>query len=122
MKTDAIGQIVKEQTKKNEKKKGAIPIALHADNGNLKHSSKYFWDVSTILFSSDEYTCHCSVACCTFLLFQLSACKLQNALQFNMAEFKSLKFFNELRDLVVFPDLVLFGIISTVSLIWLEWY
>ena len=67
------------------------------------------------------------VACCTFLLFQLSAWKLQNALQFNMAEFKkpnfkSLNFFNELRDLVVFPDPVLFGIVSTVSLIWLEWY
>lgn len=67
------------------------------------------------------------VACSTFFFPQLSAWKLQNALQFNMAEFKkpnfkSLNFFIEWRDLVVFPDLVLFGIVSTVSLIWLEWY
>ena len=57
MKTDDVGGIVKEQTEK----KGAIPVALHADSGKLKHSSKYFWDVCTILFSSDEYRLFCGM-------------------------------------------------------------
>lgn len=102
-------------------------IALRADSGNLEQSSLYFSKTFVPCCSAVMGT-ERFVAGSPFFSPQLSAWKLQNALQFNMAEFKkktnfkSLNFFIEWRDLVVFPDLVLFGIVSTVSLIWLEWY
>lgn len=104
-----------------DKKTPTIPIALYADNG--KHPSRYWgcsyrlqfrWmqAVRAVPFcsSSSRHENDKTPFSLTWLSFKENL------------NFKSLNFFNELRDLVVFPDLVLFGIISTVSLIWLEWY
>lgn len=62
-------------------------IALRADSGNLEHSSLYFSKTSVPCCSAVMGT-ERFVAGSPFFSPQPSAWKLQNALQFNMAEFK----------------------------------
>lgn len=62
-------------------------IALRADSGNLEQSSLYFSKTFVPCCSAVMGT-ERFVAGSPFFSPQLSAWKLQNALQFNMAEFK----------------------------------